>query len=156
MVSRRARDEHKNSGGNDSPGLWAFSHPSSCILTALTPHSVSHRAHGSPRGAAFFHTHFFHQQSQAWTSRIAWPACPSCSSSLSSPTPPPLLLSAILVTWGALRQESLQHHFVGCSDKAELGTPRMSSPFHPFPRPALGQQCSQATIGPKADKKIQK
>lgn len=76
---------------------------------------------------------------------------PVCSSPLSSPEPP-LLLSAVLVTWGALRPENLLH-FAGCSDKAEWDNPRMPRPhLEIFSQSALEQQCNKATVHPKADK----
>lgn len=115
IVSRRARNKHKTSEGSDSMVPWGFYHIYPSILIPLdSPHLGAQEDMVTKKGAFFFHTHFFHQCPQAKTIRTAWTACLSCSNSLSSPEPLPLLLTAILVTGEALRQESLQH-FTGYS-----------------------------------------
>lgn len=111
------------------------------------------KAQGSQRGALFFHPQVFHQQPQARARRTTWPACPSWQ----PPCPHPHLL--LCSPEGSL--VPYEHflgwisHFVGCSDKSELGTPRMSRPLtlKSSPGRPLDQgKYNETTSSPKTDK----
>lgn len=88
----------KNQRSNQTSSAFALEPPLTLPSHGPGLQNSGHRSTLKPKRDLLLHTYFFYQQPQTRTHRIAWPICPSCSSSPSSHEPPPQHLSAIVVT----------------------------------------------------------